>query len=114
MSASGVIFLGLGISAIFSLLLAWVQFASISPTFTSKQVVYTLIGLLSNSAVVIFPFVYVGWYPFSSGYLMVGLLAFSMLTIVVSFFGLKKVRLLLIIGAASVVAFLMMIPIGIL
>lgn len=114
MPASDLVFLVLGCSAIFSLILAWVKFASMSPSFTSKKAVCTLIGLLANSVVVIFPVIYVGRYPFSWGYLVVGLLVLSTLTIVVSFFGLKEVRPMLIVGAVSIVAFLIMIPIGIL
>ena len=114
MSAPDVIFLLLGCTGVFSLILAWTKFAGLSPSFTSKQGVCTLIGLLANSAMFVFPVIYMGWYPFSSGYLIVGLLAFSMLTIVVSFFGLKEVRPMLIVGAASIAVLLLMIPIGIL
>ena len=114
LSPPDVIFLVLGCSGIFSLILAWVRFAGMSPSFTSKQGVCTLIGLLANSTVVVFPVIYIGRYPFSPGFLIVGLLAFSTLSIVVSFFGLKEVRPMLMIGAASIVVLLLMIPISIL
>lgn len=114
MSVPDLIFLILGVSVIFSLIFAWVQFVSVSPSFTSKQGVCTLIGLLVNSAVVVSPVIYIGWYPFSSGYLIGGLLGFSTLALVVSCFGSKKVRPMLIVCAASVIVLLLMIPIGIL
>jgi hypothetical protein len=125
MAASDIIFLILGCIAVFSLILGWgifvalslapAHFASIGPPFTAKRrVLCTFVGLFANSTVLIFPLIYVYWYPFSVGYLIMGSLVFSTLSIVVGCFGLKQVRPVLIVGAVASAAVLLMIPISIL
>jgi hypothetical protein len=118
MSVSDGLFVMFFISAIGSIIAAWWQFASANPTLTSSREVNTFIGLLANSIVLVFPVVYAFSLPLQRvvpwEYVLFGSWGLSALTIVVSSFGLKKARFPLILGALSIVVFLMMIPPGVL
>jgi hypothetical protein len=118
MSVSDGLFAMLFGSTIGSIIAAWWQFAKTNPSLTSRQEMNTFIGLLANSIVLVFPLIYAFSLPLQQAvrweYVLFGSWGLSALTIVVSFFGLKEARFPLILGAVSIVVFLMMIPIGVL
>ncbi len=118
MSVSDGLFVMLFVSAIGSIIAAWWQFAKMNPSLASRKEMSTFIGLISNSVVLVFPLFYAFSLPLQQvvpwEYVLFGSWGLSALTIVVSFFGLKKARFPLILGAISIVIVLIMIPIGIL
>lgn len=118
MSVSDGLFIMLFVSALGSIIAARWKFAKANPSLTSRQEMSTFIGLLANSAVLVFPFFYAFSLPLQQAvrweYVLFGSWGFSALTIVVSFFGIKRARFPLILGAVSIAIVLTMIPIGIL
>ncbi len=119
---SDAFFIGLFIFAIGSDIAAWWRFGRTRPSLTSRQEMNTRVGLLANSVAFVFPFVYAFSSIFTLSlqralewqYVLIGCWALCALTLVVSFFALRQVRLPLIFGSLATGVFWAMVPVGVL
>ncbi len=121
-SGSDAFFIGLFIFAIASDIAAWWKFGKTRPSLTSRQEMNTLVGLLANSVAFAFPFAYAFSSIFTLSlqralawqYVLIGCWVLCALTLAVSFFALKQVRLPLIFGSLATGVFWAMVPVGVL